>query len=183
MYSPQHLFKILCNLKAASLHECKWRFPCHSCAYLKQECLALTDAQAHHDFLRVVLCGLTKGKITPAVVLVGVFKCEVHLELSCSRCYGLVCRLTHVKIWLERLWCGSGGVLTWLMCCRWAGRPWDMGGTHLHGEPLGVGAWPCGLEILYGLGTLLCLPLPWGDAEIYWQCEKRKLLDWNQEWW
>lgn len=103
MYSPQHLFKILCNLKAASLHECKWRFPCHSCAYLKQECLALTDAQAHHDFLRVVLCGLTKGKITPAVVLVGVFKCEVHLELSCSRRYGLVCRLTHVKIWLERL--------------------------------------------------------------------------------
>lgn len=95
-----------------------------------QECLALTDAQVHHDFLRAAFCWLTKGKITPDIVLVGTLKCEVTLELSCGTWYGLVCKLSQFKIWLNRLWCGSweGAFLTCLLGCRWAGSPWNKGG-------------------------------------------------------
>lgn len=68
-----------------------------------QVCLALTDGQAHHSFLRSALCWLTKGKMTPDIVLFGALKCEVNLELFCGRWYGPVCRLSQVEVWLERL--------------------------------------------------------------------------------
>lgn len=189
MYSPQHLFKILCNLKAASLHGCKWKFLCHSCAYLKQWGASVSVSYWWPSALWFPEgCSLLadKGKITPDTVLVGALKCEVNLELPCGRWYGPVCRLSQVEVWLERLmWCGSweGGFLAWMLCCRWDGSLWDMGENSSSWEPLGVHAWPCDLGVLRGLGALLCLPLPWCDTEISLQLEKWKLLVWNQEWW
>ena len=74
-------------------------------------------------------------------------------------------------------------VLTWLLCCRWAGSPWATGGNPSLGEPLDVNAWPCDLGILRWLGALLCLALPSSNVGISLQLVKWKVLDWNQEWW
>lgn len=69
--------------------------------------LVLSDDQAHQDFLRAALCWVAKGKTTPDIVIFGAFKFEVNLELSCVGWYGFVCRLSLVKMWLERVLWGS----------------------------------------------------------------------------
>lgn len=74
----------------------------------------------------------------------------MNLELPCGRWYGLVCRLSQVKICLERLWCGSWevGFLTWFLCCRWAGSLWGVGGN-----PPPWGAPGCGCLALWPWDT------------------------------